>query len=51
MIRSELLSVLGKDNPDLRAEDVEQVVDIFFDEISGRLAESGRVALRGFGAF
>lgn len=51
MIRSELLSVLAKDNPDLRAEDVEQVVDIFFDEISGRLAEGGRVELRGFGAF
>lgn len=51
MIRSELLNVLAKDNPDLRAEDVEQVVDIFFDEISHRLAEGGRVELRGFGAF
>ena len=51
MIRSELLNVLGKDNPDLRAEDVEQVVDIFFDEISQRLAEGCRVELRGFGAF
>jgi integration host factor subunit beta len=51
MIRSELLTVLAKDNPDLRAEDVEQVVDIFFDEISQRLAEGGRVELRGFGAF
>lgn len=51
MIRSELLSALSKDNPDLRSEDVEQVVDIFFDEISGRLAEGGRVELRGFGAF
>ena len=51
MIRSELLSSLAKDNPDLRGEDVEQVVDIFFDEISGRLAEGGRVELRGFGAF
>ncbi len=51
MIRSELLSVLAKDNADLRAEDVEQVVDIFFDEISERLAEGGRVELRGFGAF
>ena len=51
MIRSELLSVLAKDNADLRAEDVEQVVDIFFDEISRRLAEGGRVELRGFGAF
>ena len=51
MIRSELLNVLSKDNPELRGEDVEQVVDIFFDEISQRLAEGGRVELRGFGAF
>ncbi len=51
MIRSELLTVLAKDHADLRAEDVEQVVDIFFDEISQRLAEGGRVELRGFGAF
>jgi integration host factor subunit beta len=51
MIRSELLVALAKDNPDLRAEEVEQVVDIFFEEISQRLAEGGRVELRGFGAF
>jgi integration host factor subunit beta len=51
MIRSELLQALAKDNPDLRAEEVEQVVDIFFDEIAKRLAEGGRVELRGFGAF
>ena len=51
MIRSELLTALAKDNPDLRAEEVEQVIDIFFDEIMERLAEGGRVELRGFGAF
>ncbi len=51
MIRSELLQALHKDNPELRAEEVEQLVDIFFDEIAGRLAEGGRVELRGFGAF
>jgi len=51
MIRSELLQELHKDNPELRAEEIEQVVDIFFDEIAQRLAESGRVELRGFGAF
>ena len=51
MIRSELLQQLHKDNPDLRAEEIEQVVDIFFDEIAQRLAEGGRVELRGFGAF
>ncbi len=51
MIRSELLQSLHDDNPDLRAEEVEQVVDIFFEEISQRLVEGGRVELRGFGAF
>ncbi|APE27380.1 Integration host factor beta subunit [Aurantiacibacter gangjinensis] len=51
MIRSELLQALANDNPDLRAEDIEQVVDIFFDEITQRLAEGGRVELRGFGTF
>lgn len=51
MIRSELLQALGRDNPDLRPDEVEQVVDIFFDEITKRLAEGGRVELRGFGAF
>lgn len=51
MIRSELLQALHKDNPELRAEEIEQVVDIFFYEISDRLAEGGRVELRGFGAF
>ena len=51
MIRSELVNALAKDNPGLKAEEVEQVVDIFFDEIGQRLAEGGRVELRGFGAF
>lgn len=51
MIRSELLQALAKDNPELRADEVEQIVDIFFDEIATRLAEGGRVELRGFGAF
>ena len=51
MIRSELLQALANDNPELRAEEIEQVVDIFFEEITKRLAEGGRVELRGFGAF
>lgn len=51
MIRSELLQALARDNPDLRPDEIEQVVDIFFDEITKRLAEGGRVELRGFGAF
>ena len=51
MIRSELVQAVARDNPGLRAEEVEQLVSIFFDEISSRLAEGGRVELRGFGAF
>ena len=51
MIRSELLLALAQENPELRAEDVERAVDVFFDEIAERLAQGGRVELRGFGAF
>lgn len=51
MIRSELVQVLSDQNPDLRPEEVDRVVDIFFDEIAARLAEGGRVELRGFGTF
>lgn len=51
MIRSELLQALCADNPDLRPEEIEQVVELFFDEITQRLAEGGRVELRGFGTF
>lgn len=51
MIRSELLQALARDNPGLRADEVEKVVDTFFEEIETRLAQGGRVELRGFGAF
>lgn len=51
MIRSELLQALARENPGLRADEVEKVVDTFFDEIEQRLAQGGRVELRGFGAF
>lgn len=51
MIRSELVQELARENPDLKADEVEKVVDIFFDEITNRLVDGGRVELRGFGAF
>ncbi len=51
MIRSELLAALGKESPGMRAEEIERVVEVFFDEIGKRLSEGGRVELRGFGAF
>ncbi|MDB5662550.1 MAG: integration host factor subunit beta [Sphingomonas bacterium] len=51
MIRSELVSLLTMDNPDLSLKEVERVIDTFFDTISSQLANGGRVELRGFGAF
>ena len=62
MIRSELVAALARENPGLRLEEVEKAVgaffdeiervaDVFFDEIAQRLADDGRVELRGFGAF
>ncbi len=51
MIRSELLQELANESPELRGDEIERVVDVFFDEIGRRLAEGGRVELRGFGAF
>jgi integration host factor subunit beta len=51
MIRSELVQSLATDNPGLRSDEIERVVDVFFTEICERLARGGRVELRGFGAF
>ncbi len=51
MIRSELVKKLESENPDLKADEVERIVDIFFNQIVQRLADGGRVELRGFGAF
>jgi len=43
--------MISQDNPGLAARDVEAIVSIFFDEITQRLVDDGRVELRGFGAF
>jgi len=51
MIRSELVELLARDNPDLSPNEVERIVTSFFDAIAQRLSEGGRVELRGFGAF
>lgn len=51
MIRSELVQALARQNPELRGDDIERIADVFFDEIAQRLAQGGRVELRGFGAF
>jgi integration host factor subunit beta len=51
MIRSELVKKLEAENPGMTPEEVERILDLFFNQITQRLAEGGRVELRGFGAF
>ncbi|MEG3179647.1 integration host factor subunit beta [Sphingomonas sp. LT1P40] len=51
MIRSELVQMLSVENPDLSVREIENIVDVFFEEVTGRLIANGRVELRGFGAF
>ncbi|RYD43041.1 MAG: integration host factor subunit beta [Sphingomonadales bacterium] len=51
MIRSELVQKIASENSDLRLDEVERIVDTFFDSIVDQLASGGRVELRGFGAF
>ena len=51
MIRSELVQRLSDEHRTLSPREVETIVSTFFDEITGRLAEGGRVEIRGFGAF
>ena len=51
MTRSELIRAIQADNPDLPPPVVEAAVSCFFDEITNRLTEDGRVEIRGFGTF
>ena len=51
MIRSELVTKLCNDFPDLSQREIELVVTGIFNEITAQLAKGGRVELRGFGAF
>ena len=51
MIRSELVQRLAEENPTLAPRDIDRIVHTVFDAIGTRLAEGGRVELRGFDAF
>ncbi len=39
MIRSELIKKLEAENPELKTEEVEKILDLFFDQIIQRLAD------------
>ena len=51
MIKSELIDRLAAENPHLTQKDIEKIVGVILDEMTGALADGGRVELRGFGAF
>jgi len=51
MIRSQLVQKLASLHGDLSLQEVDRIVDVVFDSIGARLADGGRVELRGFGAF
>jgi integration host factor subunit beta len=51
MIKSELIEKLSAANPHLMQRDVEKVVNVILEEITGALCRGDRVELRGFGAF
>jgi integration host factor subunit beta len=51
MIKSELISALATEYPNLTQKDVEQVVTVIIETVVGALEGGGRVELRGFGAF
>lgn len=51
MTRSELISKLSFIHRDLTQSQIESIVSLIFEEISGALNAGGRVELRGFGTF
>lgn len=51
MLRSELVARLQERFKKTQARDVEQAVEVVFEEITRALEEGRRVELRGFGAF
>lgn len=51
MTKSELVSKLNQQLPDLSLREVEKAIDVLFGEISTALAKGDRIELRGFGAF
>ena len=51
MIKSELVQRISAANPHLYQRDVEKIVNVVLNEITGALSRGGRVEVRGFGAF
>ncbi len=51
MIKSELITKLAAENPQLIRVDIERVVGVLVETLSQALEDGRRIELRGFGAF
>ena len=51
MLKSELIERISEQKPDLRHNDVENIVNAMLDAITAAMARGDRVELRGFGVF
>lgn len=51
MTKSELIEILSKRQPHLKSEDVDLAVKSMLDQMADKLAEGGRIEIRGFGSF
>ena len=51
MTRSDLITQLAAQHPQLTAKDIELAVKTILDTMSTKLAEGGRIEIRGFGSF
>jgi Bacterial DNA-binding protein len=50
VLKSELIQRLSAQNPHLRQDDVEKILNAMLDAITAAMARGDRVELRGFGA-
>ena len=51
MNKSDLIEVVAGKLPNLNARDVEMIVNIIFDSMTGALSGGDRIEIRGFGSF
>jgi integration host factor subunit beta len=51
MLKSDLVHQIWAQNPHLRLQDAENIVDAILDEITSAMTRGDRVEIRGFGAF
>ena len=51
MVKSELVTKLANQYPNILRRDIEKIVNIIFDEISEALRRGENIEIRGFGSF